>query len=209
MAQGRSQRDKYLAQAGRLLPIATYLRLQQRLQRALLPLFGLGITAPLSLAAFGVVVHRGDQDRTGTPVIVNNCVTCPCEPQEPTQMPTLDPVLFDTGKASVFRDGIAAIERARNELLQRASTVLLLRAYTDTVASEGYNAALAGRRAEVVRDLLRLQGGVASHRLYVATLPERSLPQVTVDNTSSQDNRRVWLQLSLLAAQPSSGPKAK
>lgn len=197
LAKGTSTRDKLLGSAGRLLPLAIYLRLQQRLQRSLLPLFLLGILALLSLAAFGVSTHQEKPDK---PVVINNQVNCPCDPVHPSARPELDPVLFDTGKALVSKEGLAAIQHARDELLKAPEAVLLIRAHTDTVASDAVNVALAENRASVVKELLRKQGGVPAGRLYVSPLPEQSLPQVTGDSTATQDNRTVRLQLALPVA---------
>jgi hypothetical protein len=91
LAKGASTRDKLLASASRLLPLAIYLRLQQRLQRSLLPLFLLGIVALLSLAAYGIATHREKPDK---PVVINNHITCPCDPVKPPGLPELDPVLL-------------------------------------------------------------------------------------------------------------------
>lgn len=194
LAKGTSARDKLLGSASRLLPLAIYLRLQQRLQRSLLSLFFLGIVALLSLAAYGIATHQEKPDK---PIIINNLITCPCAPRKPPGLPELEPVLFDAGKALVSTEGLAAIQRARDALVRFPDAVLLIRAHTDTVAGDGVNAALAQRRASVVKELLRDQGGVAAQRLYVSPLPKRALPRVTPDSTPNQDNRSVRLQLAL------------
>ena len=133
LAKGTGKRNKLLGAASRLLPLANYLRLQQRLQRSLLPLFLLGITALLSLAAFGIAANQEKPDK---PIIINNQITCPCDPVKPPALPELEPVLFDTGKALVSNAGLAAIQRARDALVKFPDAVLLIQAHTDTVATD-------------------------------------------------------------------------
>lgn len=205
LTKGASTRDKLLGSAGSLLPLAIYLRLQQRLQRSLLPLFLLGVIALLSLAAFGMSTHPDKPDRD-RPAVINNYIGCPCDTAKPAGRPHLDPVLFDTGKAWVSEAGIRAIQRARDELLKSADTVLLIQSHTDTVAADAVNVELAKARATAVKEILIKQGGVPARRLYVAPLPEQALPQVTRDDTANRDNRSVRLQLALPVA-PSSAIK--
>ena len=128
LAKGTSARDKLLGSASRLLPLAIYLRLQQRLQRSLLSLFFLGIVALLSLAAYGIATHQEKPDK---PIIINNLITCPCDPRKPPGLPELEPVLFDAGRALVSTEGLAAIQRARDALVRFPDAVLLIRAHTE------------------------------------------------------------------------------
>lgn len=69
-----------------------------------------------------------------------------------------------------------------------------VRGFTDSIATEGYNVALAGRRAATVMDYLKEQG-IAESRVFRAPLGE-SLPLADNDTYENRAmNRRVELLL--------------
>lgn len=180
-----------------LLPLALYLRLQRRLARSIRPLFFLGIVALISLAIYGIAVHADAPKQPESAVVVFNENTPPDKVQD-AKLPVLKSVLFNTGKAVVGKDGIKAVQAARDAMHDHPDTVLLVLAHTDTVGGPKVNESLAHQRAAAVLALLEGTGGISASRIYVAELPKLDTPEVTHPERASVVNRSVELKLVVL-----------
>lgn len=194
--RGTSLRGKLYATVNALLPLAVYLRLQIRLQRALPWLVASGVVALSCLAVFGVLTHEKKADDKSSGIVVNALGSSP--PATPVPMPVLPPlrpVLFLTGRAEVSDEGLVAVEQARNALRRHPESLLLIRAHADTVAPMSLNSALARKRAAAILELLTGAGGIAPARVYIAELPKTDLPTVTASEVDEQSNRSVEMAL--------------
>ncbi len=199
--EGMSVRAKHWAVIARLLPLAQYLRLNRRFEDAQFQMTLFSALALASLLAFAIVSTVPDKKDDPTDHVINIQNHCgqACDGQPPVSppLPVLPAVLFAPDRATLSKEGLAAIELARNALRENPRTLLLLQAHTDTMASRSHNDRLAHQRALVVLGLLTSQGGVAPERLMVSYLPETGLPRVTPDQKPEQANRSVrlvWLE---------------
>ena len=198
--KGKPARAKNWAAVAKVLPLAQYLRLQHRFEKEQLWMAVLSGLALLMLLGFAIASTPPDKKDDPTDHIIhiqNHCGSaCDGKPPVP-ELPRLPAVLFETNQAIVSKEGLAAIELARNALHDNPRTLLLLQAHTDTMASRRHNDRLAHQRALAVLDLLSSQGGIAPERLMVSYLPETALPRVTPDQKPEQANRSVrlvWLE---------------
>lgn len=198
--KGKSARAKHWAAVAKVLPLAQYLRVQHRFEKEQLwmaVLSGLALLMLLGFAVASTVPDKKDDPVDHVIHIQNHCGSaCDGKPPAP-ELPRLPAVLFETNQAIVSKEGLAAIELARNALHDNPRTLLLLQAHTDTMASRRHNDRLAHQRALAVLDLLSSRGGIAPERLMVSYLPETALPRVTPDQKPEQANRSVrlvWLE---------------
>nr|WP_231379933.1 OmpA family protein [Polaromonas sp. CG_9.11] len=113
----------------------------------------------------------------------------------------MNAILFETGRSNLSAEGIAEVAKARDFLHTHPDTVVLLFAYTDTRGDAKLNRALATRRAQVVKNVLMVEGGISASRIFVAELPQIDLPLLTGHAANSEKNRSV--QLVLLPLPPS------
>ena len=196
IAKGQGLRAQLLAGVDKRLPLAQYLRLQQRFEREQPWMAAFGILALLALLGFGMVTGVPEK-KEAPPAPVIHVDACPgsCPGTPPITLPALSPVLFDSGSANLSAAGQAAIQLARDALNRHPRTLLLVQAHTDTMAPRSYNEGLAQRRAQAVLQRLCAQGGIAPERVVVSYLPETALPAVTADQAREAVNRSVRLSL--------------
>lgn len=199
--KGKSARAKNWAAVAKVLPLAQYLRVQHRFEKEQPWMAGLSGLALLMLLGFAIASTAPDKKDDPTDHVIhiqNHCgQACGGQPPVPPPLPQLPAVLFEPDRAVVSKEGLAAIELARNALRENPRTLLLLQAHTDTMASRSHNDRLAHQRALAVLGLLTSQGGVAPERLMVSYLTETALPRVTPDQKPEQANRSVrlvWLE---------------
>lgn len=194
-AQVAALRD-FRAYQQRILAYGSYVRFYNRLRRATPLLFFLGIAALLALMAFTVIAKAPAENKTPTVVVATvSGEPAPAPPPPVIDEPALPAIYFATGSAHISEAGVAAIQRARDELLAHPRSSLLLMAYTDTVGSSKLNDRLAQRRANAVKKMLTGPGGIAGSRVFTAELPKSHLPKVTDDNQEKMNNRAVFLYL--------------
>ncbi len=200
LAAGQGLRTKLLAEVNRLLPLAQYLRLQQRFEREQPRMAAFGVLALLALLGFTIAAGVPEKKENPPPPVDHHTIhidACPgaCAQHPPRMLPRLPAVLFDTGSAELSTASQAALQAVRDALRHHPGTLLLVQAHTDTMASAAYNEGLAQRRAQAVSRRLSVQGGVAPERIVVSYLPETALPAVTPDQTPDTGNRSVRLAL--------------
>lgn len=198
--KGKNARAKNWAAVAKVLPLAQYLRVQQRFEKEQVWMAVLSGLALLMLLGFAVASTAPDKkvDPVDHVINIQNHCGSACDGKPPApELPRLPAVLFETNLAIVSKEGLASIQLARDALKDNPRTLLLLQAHTDTMASRRHNDRLAHQRALAVLDLLSSQGGIAPERLMVSYLPETALPRVTPDQTPEQANRSVqlvWLE---------------
>lgn len=195
VAPWRASRDSYIKALNDLLDLASFIRMKRRFDLALPRLFISGAVALIALGGYAVLTHEKKSDDKSAPSVTNVFERPNLPAAESKSYPRLLPVLFATGKADVSAEGMKAIEAARDALRQHPQAVLLVRAHTDTVADMRINVPLAERRANVVRDLLIGVGGIAAPRVFVSALPKSDLASMTHNETASEVNRSVELEM--------------
>ena len=172
-----------------------------RTRLAMRKLFLLGTSALVLLVVFGTLAQEPEKDKESKPAnsVVNNFPSPPASPAPPppaTQaLPSLQPVLFPTGKASLDEENLKRVDAARAALRANPRASLLLFAHTDTVAGDQVNEGLAHQRGAAVRRALIREGGLDAARILVSEQPKSGLPQLTGTQTESQTNRSVVMQL--------------
>jgi hypothetical protein len=169
-----------------------------RTRRAMRTLFLLGVAALLLLVLFTTLVQQPDKDsKPKTSSVVNNFppAISASAPVDIEVLPTLAPVLFRTGDASLDSENLKRIDAARAALRTHPRASLLLYAHTDTVAGDSLNENLAHNRGTVVRRALIREGGLDAGRILVSEQPKSGLPELTGSSTESQTNRSVVMQL--------------
>lgn len=183
------------AATGNVLDFALYSRLYYRVKNEMPVLFAIAALALLLLLSFSAIIAQAkgedsaDAPPAETTIIEHSCATSCDKPPAPE--PSLAPVKFQTGRAEVDRAGLTAIASVRDYLHAHPDVVVLLLAHTDTVGPPPVNEPLARRRGEAVRTLLLDPGGIAAARVFVAELPEHSLPVVTNQQAPEDRNRSV------------------
>lgn len=71
----------------------------------------------------------------------------------------LNPVLFNSGKATISHEGQKALDAAADYLLKHNNIQrILVEGNTDYIGTKGYNDRLSDRRSEMVRNYLTLKG---------------------------------------------------
>lgn len=206
--QVEARRQVYEELSGSLQAIndwAAYSRLRYRIVRGCQRALVLGFLALLAIGMFSWAVGQKREDKTEAPMAQVFVVQPPAAPPPPSSpgaaaLPMLNPILFETGRATLSIEGTAEIAKARDYLRSHPETGVLVFAYTDTRGSGTVNRALATRRAQAVRSALMTEGGIGASRIFVAELPATDLPTLTGRAVDSQSNRSV--QLMLLALPP-------
>ncbi len=112
---------------------------------------------------------------------------------------TLGDVLFQTGKASLASGAQRTLSRVAELLEAYPDRSVIVEGHTDDVGSETYNQSLSQQRAQSVTDAL-IADGVPATRFQVRGLGESSPTVPNTDAASRQQNRRVEIVLSPVAA---------
>jgi len=77
----------------------------------------------------------------------------------PFEYVPLGPVYFDSGKATITREGQQSLDAAVDYLLNHHDIKrILVEGHTDDVGSKTYNDTLSDRRADIVRNYLTVKG---------------------------------------------------
>lgn len=187
--------QRFRAVQGNILAYASYMRLYHRLQIATPKLLVLGACALLALFGFAFAVQAPKSEKPQPPTVVVVPLVAPSSAPARTSNPAkeLGTVTFATNSASVTFAGMQTIEAARNTGIAEGDTALLLIARTDTVGAANVNKSLAYRRAEAVRSLLVMPGGIAASRVFVTEVPKSDLARLTGDQVDRVENRSVSL----------------
>lgn len=168
---------------------AAFMRLQRRVQRALLQSIGLSVPALAAVLLFAWAANPPRLDSTDQPSVVVNESTKPDLMQAAPR--PFGPILFKTDSANLDDAARKTIMEARGQLRTWPESVALVRAYTDTRGTDRRNTELAQLRAKAVSNELIRIGGIAENRVYVASLGPTDLPVMTAHDIDHAENRSV------------------
>ena len=179
---------------------AAFNRLHYRVRKGTDSAMTLGALILVCVFAFASAVGSGASVAPAPAVIVigdrvHGSIT---PPDGAASAPVSSSVTFALGRSELSTEGLKAIGAIRNHLRANPSLGVLLYAHTDTLGGRTVNHALAERRASAVRGVLVEEGGVEASRVFVASLPETGLPEVTLQETANAANRSVQMVVTSL-----------
>jgi len=197
--EARTKWESLLSTQQKVLFFASTFLLYARFRRAMGKLFLLGGAALVLLVIFGNLTTETEKESKSASSITNNFPSPPTLPPPlppvAQALPSLQPVLFATGKASLDDENLKRVDAARAALRANPRASLLLFAHTDTIAGDQVNEELAHQRGTAVRRALIREGGLDAARILVSEQPKSGLPQLTGTQTESPTNRSVVMQL--------------
>ena len=179
---------------------AAFTRLHYRVRRGTSLAMALGALILICVFSFASAVGSGASDAKAPTVTVICDRTCGhiTPPDGAASAPVFAPAAFALGRSELSPEALKAVGVMRNHLRANPSLGVLLNAHTDTLGGQAINRTLADRRASAVRKVLVEEGGVETSRVFVASLPETGLPEVTLQETANPANRSVHLAVVTL-----------
>jgi outer membrane protein OmpA-like peptidoglycan-associated protein len=102
---------------------------------------------------------------------------------------------FLEGKDELTPESTTELEKVFAELKRRPLPDIVVIGHTDTVGGLAYNDKLSLARAERMRELMVLMGGIPEGRIEAAGRGKRELLVPTEDNISEPRNRRVEINV--------------
>lgn len=172
---------------------AAFTRLHYRVRRGTSLAMVLGALILICVFSFASAVGSGASD-TKTPTVTVICDRICGQitpPDGAASAPVFAHATFALGRSELSSEALKAVGVMRNFLGANPSLGVLLYAHTDTLGGQAINRTLADRRASAVRKALVEEGGVETSRVFVASLPETALPEVTLQETANPANRSV------------------
>lgn len=199
----RQAYEEQFAALQAVLDWATFYRMRYRIAKGCNRVFVLGFMTLLAIGTFSWAIGPTTEDEKKVPTAQILLVQPTTVPSSPAELPELDPVLFEVGRAALSAEGLTQLAKARAYLRAHPGTAVLVLAYSGTSGKRVVDRALAIERAQAVRSTLMAEGDISASRVLVAELSESDLTALTWKAGDDQSNRSVRIMLlTLLSHRP-------